>query len=174
MPWETATEMSQRAEFVQLATAEGAAMASLCRRFKISRKTGYKWLERYAEAGMDGLSDRSRRPRRSPTQTPAAVEEAVAQLRAEHPAWGGRKLRGRLLATRRSLGLAEEAIPAASTIDHAARARLLMLIPLCSRNCASSMASKAFKHCAGARPSGISSRKIGLSPKYCANSSGSR
>ena len=116
MPWNVASEMSRRAEFVQLARAEGAAMAALCRRFGISRKTGYKWLQRYQSTGAAGLADQSRRPRNSPAQTPAAVEEAVLQLRQAHPTWGGRKLRGRLLALGDSLGLRGEEIPAASTI----------------------------------------------------------
>jgi transposase InsO family protein len=118
--------MSRRVEFVQLATAEGAEMAALCRRFGISRKTGYKWLKRYAETGARGLSDQSRRPQSSPAQTPATVEEVVVELRREHPAWGGRKLRGRLLAKQEALGLQAEAIPAASTITEILRRRGLL------------------------------------------------
>ena len=54
--------MSQRAEFVVLATAAGANVSELCRRFGVSRKTGDKWLSRYAAEGTAGLVDQSRRP----------------------------------------------------------------------------------------------------------------
>ena len=110
MPWRECERVGQRREFVELAQAEGANMAALCRRFGISRKTGYKWLGRYATDGAEGLVDRSRRPSTAPSQTAAAVEQAVVQLRLEHPAWGGRKIHQRL----RDLGAAP--VPAPSTI----------------------------------------------------------
>jgi transposase InsO family protein len=66
-------------------------MTALCRHFGISRKTGYKWRQRAAERDPL-LTDRSRRPLRSPWGTPPAIEERVLALRADHPAWGGRKL----------------------------------------------------------------------------------
>jgi transposase InsO family protein len=87
-------------------------MSELCRRFGISRKTGYKWLGR-GEA--DGLSDRSRRPRSSPARTASEIERAVLALRDEHPAWGGRKLRKRL----QMQGHVD--VPAASTITEILR-----------------------------------------------------
>ena len=85
-------------------------MTALCRRFGISRKTGYKWLERYAMEGQPGLADRSRRPHRSPARTPPSLEQLVCAVRREHPAWGGRKIHHRLKGT----GLGP--VPAASTI----------------------------------------------------------
>jgi transposase InsO family protein len=88
--------MSLRHEFVLLAQAEGASLTSLCERFGISRKTGYKWRARYQEAGVEGLVDRSRRPQHSPRQTAAAVAAQVLAERAAHPTWGGRKLQARL------------------------------------------------------------------------------
>lgn len=110
MPWHEVSTMSLREEFVMVARQEGANMALLCRRFGIARRTGYKWLARFASEGRGGLSDRSRRPHRSPTQTPAALEEAVIALRRRHPTWGGRKLARRLQA------LGHDAVPAPSTI----------------------------------------------------------
>lgn len=85
--------MSLRHEFVILAGQPGANRQELCRRFGISRKTGYKWLERYREGGVKALADRTRRPQRSPAQCGAAVAAEVLKVRAEHPTWGGRKLR---------------------------------------------------------------------------------
>lgn len=110
MPWLCATPMSQRKEFVHLALGPGANLSRLCRRFGISRKTGYKWLGRYLEEGLPGLADRRRRPQRSPGRTDPEVEAAVLMVRERHPAWGGRKIRAWLL----QQGWA--AVPAASTI----------------------------------------------------------
>jgi transposase InsO family protein len=56
------------------------------------RDPGYRWLDRYLAAGAAGLADLSRRPRHSPTATPAAVVQAVVEIRRAHPCWGGRKI----------------------------------------------------------------------------------
>jgi len=102
--------MSQRREFMSLFTQEEANRRELCRRFGISPTLGYRLLERYRGEGVAGLADRSRRPRHSPDQTPEAREAAVLAVRDAHSAWGGRKIRRRLL----DLGEAE--VPSASTI----------------------------------------------------------
>jgi transposase InsO family protein len=102
--------MSQRKEFVSLALTDGANMARLCRRFEISRRIGYKWLARYLKAGESGLADRSRRPQHSPGETRETLVRAVLAVRTAHPAWGGRKIRARLLAENLA------GVPAASTI----------------------------------------------------------
>jgi putative transposase len=52
----------------------GEPMAELCRRLGISRKTGCKIFDRYQEGGMQGLTDRSRRPYRYAQQLPFQVE----------------------------------------------------------------------------------------------------
>lgn len=90
MPWREVSIVDQRKEFVMLASLEGACMSRLCRRFGISRQTGYKWLRRAAMGGS--LGDRSRRPQRSPRRTAAAVEAEIVALRDAHPAWGARKI----------------------------------------------------------------------------------
>jgi transposase InsO family protein len=106
--------MSLRREFVNLAEVEGANVSELCRRFGISRKTGYKWLGRNQESDSTGLADRSRRPHSSPSRTAPTVEQAVLSLRDKHPAWGGRKLRKVLLRS-------NEDAPSASTITEILR-----------------------------------------------------
>jgi putative transposase len=68
-------------------------MAELCRRFGISRITGYKWLHRYQEDGRDGLEDRSRAARHHPNRVLPEVERVVLAARNEHPHWGPMKLR---------------------------------------------------------------------------------
>jgi transposase InsO family protein len=102
--------MKLRAEFCQLASRPEANVAELCRRYEISRTTGYKWLARFAAQGAAGLVDQCRRPGSSPGRTTPAVETAVLALREEHPTWGGRKL------ARRLADLGEPAAPAPSTI----------------------------------------------------------
>jgi len=109
VPWKARSPMSLREEFVAFARQPDANVAAACRRFGVSRKTGYKWLAR-AAAGH-GLADRSRRPRASPARTGQAVEQLVVDLRAEHPAWGARKLKRRL----EDLGHA--GVPARSTVN---------------------------------------------------------
>jgi transposase InsO family protein len=95
MPWKETTAMSLRFGFVQLASQEGANISALCREYGISRKTGYKWLNRYRESGGDPaiLVDQPRRPHHSPLRTPDEMEDAVLAVREKHPAWGGRKIR---------------------------------------------------------------------------------
>lgn len=113
MCWKESDRVSQRREFVELASVEGANVSMLCRRFGISRKTGYKWIKRAKETGS--LEDQSRRPSSSPTKTSDQLEQRILALRKEHPTWSGRKLRARLLA------LGAEYVPSASTITEVLR-----------------------------------------------------
>jgi transposase InsO family protein len=117
MPWKEIELMDLRREFVELALKDGSNMTELCTGFAVSRKTGYKWLERYRAEGVVGLEDQSRRPKSSPCQTSAEIEELVISLREMHPAWGGRKLR-RWLQDKGTAG-----VPAASTITEILRRR---------------------------------------------------
>ncbi len=113
MPWRECSIMSQRQEFVALASAQGAKVRALCRRFGISATTAYKWLARHRQG--EALKDRSRRPQNSPGRTDGRLEREVLALRQQHPAWGGRKLRARLLA------MDLKGVPAASTITEILR-----------------------------------------------------
>lgn len=84
--------MTERARFV-LAHQRGLySMTELCARFGVSRKTGYKWLGRFEEGGLDGLSDRSRAPKTCSHQTAPELEALVVACRRQHPRWGPRKL----------------------------------------------------------------------------------
>jgi transposase len=62
---------------------DGESMVSVCQEFGISRKTGYKIFERYEECGLEGLSDRTRRPIRYANQLPDQVEAQIAAARRE-------------------------------------------------------------------------------------------
>ena len=122
MPWKASTTMSQRLEFVELALKESANIRALCREFRITPRTGYKWIKRYQEQGEVGLYDHSRRPKRSPQKSSSIVEEAVLKVRRVHPAWGGRKIKWKLAQD----GM--QPTPAASTIT-AILSRNAMLDP---------------------------------------------
>lgn len=111
MPWKESSVMDERMRFV-IRLKDGESMASLCREFGISRKTGYKILDRYEQCGVEGLSDRARRPHRYANQLPAPVEAAIVAAKREKPHWGARKIHERLL---RGLPSVVK-VPACSTI----------------------------------------------------------
>jgi transposase InsO family protein len=115
MGWKEVTIMSERIEFVTLVMRGERNFSELCRRFGISRKTGYKFVRRYGTEGVRGLEDRSRRPKSSPNATSAHMERLILELRDERPAWGGRKLR------RRVECMGYEGVPSPSTITEILR-----------------------------------------------------
>ncbi len=104
--------MSLRKDFVLMVLGEEMTVVDACKHFGISRKTGYKWIQRYEEQGVVGLGDLSRRPKRSPRKTSPAMTKEIVALRKQHPTWGGKKIH-RLLV--KQFGF-EEA-PAAKTIE---------------------------------------------------------
>lgn len=110
MPWEAVSLMSLRKEFIYLVMKDSCCFSELCERFKISRKTGYKWVKRFLNQGESGLKDQPRKPKTSPKKTPSELEEKVLEMRRRHPAWGGRKIAYRL----KDLG--QKKPPAPSTI----------------------------------------------------------
>ncbi|HEX7072294.1 MAG TPA: IS481 family transposase [Rhodothermales bacterium] len=92
MPWQGVTPVDLRAEFTRAFTAGWFSMTELCDQYGISRKTGYKWVDRYEAEGRAGLVDRSRRPHHSPRATSARVVELLCEARRRHPTWSARKL----------------------------------------------------------------------------------
>src|SRR5262252_7487503 len=82
MPWKERSVMDERMRFV-IRRKDGETMASLCREFGISRKTGYKIFERYEQCGLEGLTDRTRRPFRYANQLPVQVEAAIVAAKKE-------------------------------------------------------------------------------------------
>lgn len=96
MSWTEVSVMDERREFVRLASQEGANKSSLCKRFGISRQTGYKWLKR-SESSTEDFKDRSRAPRRRPGRTSFCLEQAIVHIRDKQPAWGARKIAHRLM-----------------------------------------------------------------------------
>ena len=112
MAWLKVDPMEQRVQFVLKAKQKIESMAALCRQFGISRKTGYKWRQRFGTHGLPGLRDRPRRPHHCPRQTSAVWVQRIVQLRSQYPHWGSKKLR--VLLQRRTGP--SPAVPARSTI----------------------------------------------------------
>lgn len=90
MPWKDKTVEELRKEFVEAAKACNN-FSSLCREFGITRKTGYKWIER--NDLNEGLSDKSKKPFRIANKTPTDVEELIISIRMENPGWGAKKIK---------------------------------------------------------------------------------
>ena len=85
--------MDQRVAFIADWLRDEWTMSALAERYGVSRKTGYKWVERYEAAGAEGLAERSRAPTAHGRAMAADVREAVLALRRAHPRWGPKKLR---------------------------------------------------------------------------------
>jgi transposase InsO family protein len=89
--------MEQRARFVLEALRGHFTMSELCYRYGVSRKTGYKWIERYHHQGTPGCNDRPRAPRSHPNATDPKIEARIVTLRRKNPGWGPRTLHGYLM-----------------------------------------------------------------------------
>lgn len=92
MPWQGVLPVDLRLEFARACASGLLTMTELCDQYAISRKTGYKWVARYAAEGRAGLVDRSRRPHQSPGATAPQVIEQLCAARRQHPTWSARKL----------------------------------------------------------------------------------
>jgi putative transposase len=92
MPWRHTSPMDQKIQFIADYLRRTLSITELCALYGVSRKTGYKWIERYLTSGPPGLEDRSRTPCSRPNQTPQHIVEAIIEVRCRHPAWGAKKL----------------------------------------------------------------------------------
>lgn len=110
MPWTETEVMDQRTEFVLRVLRNVERFGEVCREFGISRKTGYKWKQRFLEEGLSGLGDQSRRPETSPNELGESMVCQIVKLRLAHPTWGARKLRAVLERT-----VAKESLPSESS-----------------------------------------------------------
>lgn len=96
MPWSETDRMDQRAQFVIAALEGWTSMSELCEQYGISRRIGYKWVERFKWGGLAALEDRSTARKAQAAATPKAIVDEIVALRGDHPTWGPRKLRARL------------------------------------------------------------------------------
>jgi transposase InsO family protein len=92
MPWQELSPVNLRMHFVTEWQSGCWTMTELCADYQISRKTGYKWIDRFDASGPGGLHDQSRRPHHSPQATDPALIEALIAVRRRHPRWGAPKL----------------------------------------------------------------------------------
>lgn len=84
--------MDERLQFITDWQRLRLSLSELCRRYGISRKTGYKWISRYGEEGCSGLAERSRAPHSNPRSVSAEVRDVLVAERKSHEHWGARKL----------------------------------------------------------------------------------
>lgn len=111
MPWKDSRVVDERMKFVAAFYDGDRSMTELCRRFGVSRKTGYKWVARYESEELSGLLDRSRAPCTHPNATSEAIAAAVVAYRSDHMRLGPKKIRQKLLEQQPQIRW-----PAASTI----------------------------------------------------------
>jgi len=111
MPWDETTRMSQRIRFISDLSSCHYTMTELCERYGISRKTGYKWAQRFQQGGPADLEDRSHAAKSFPHQLSPEKAKQLVDLRHRFPRWGPRKLRAWLEHRH-----PEQSWPAASTI----------------------------------------------------------
>jgi transposase InsO family protein len=84
--------VEQRYDAVMAVVRDGRTVTEVAERWGVSRQSVYAWMDRYAAGGLEGLADRSHRPRSCPHQIPAEVEVRICELRRRHPDWGPRRL----------------------------------------------------------------------------------
>lgn len=96
MAWKVKSVMDQRVKFIAEVLEGSRSFAAICRRFGISRTTGYKWSKRYRESKLEGLLDRSRAPHSHPNAVDPVVEAEVLEMRRKHQDLGPRKIRHKL------------------------------------------------------------------------------
>lgn len=92
MPWSQTSPMDQKTQFIADYLRQRYSMTELCEQYGVSRKTGYKWIDRYLRHGPEGLAEHSRRPASSPNATAPEIVQALLEQRQRHPSWGGKKL----------------------------------------------------------------------------------
>lgn len=113
MPWIETEPMNEKIKFIAAyIDQEEDTFQRLCERFNISCKTGYKYINRYEEEGIDGLKERSRAPHVQAKRMPSHIEDSILNVKHHHPTWGSKKIRNWLMQER-----SEMLWPAKSTID---------------------------------------------------------
>lgn len=107
--------------FIVAVDEDDEPFTELCRRFGISRKTGYKWLDRYETLGPAGLEDKPPVAREHPHRLEDEIADLFVKTRKDHPTWGPKKLRA-FIGDRQP----ELVVPAASTVGELLKRRGLI------------------------------------------------
>ena len=92
MPWKVSNAMDEKAKFVLEYSSGDFQMAELCRKYDITRQTGYKWVSRYSQDGLEGLKELSRAPHYNPRAINDELVKQILQVRSAHRTWGARKI----------------------------------------------------------------------------------
>jgi len=92
MPWKETYVMDEKINLISDWLSEDYSITDLGERYCVSRKTVYKWIERYKGMGIDGLKDKSSTPLTSPRATPLNTVSYILSAKSKHPKWGPRKL----------------------------------------------------------------------------------
>ena len=92
MPWKEVSPVQQRENFINDLRLKMFSVTELCARYGVSRKTAYKWIQRYEEEGFPGLVDRSRAPKSCPHRIEPGVARLICDVRRRHPTWGAKKI----------------------------------------------------------------------------------
>jgi putative transposase len=111
VPWNESCLVKERMSFLTQVNESDESFAALCRQYGISRKTGYKWVNRFEQEQDKSLLNRHPLAASHPCRVPDVVVDAIVAARKEHPYWGPKKLKAWLTQTR-----PEQAWPASSTI----------------------------------------------------------
>jgi transposase InsO family protein len=96
MPWTETCVMEERVKFIMDVLDATYCVTELCNYYGISRKTGYKWLARYNQGGLESLRNRSRAPLSHPHQISHQIKGAILAVKSRFPKWGAAKIRARL------------------------------------------------------------------------------
>jgi putative transposase len=112
MPWKPTNKQEQRFDLVQQMRGRQVSIVELCRRFRISRQTAYKWQRRFELGRLEALRDRSRHPKHVPRQTGKLWLRRLQALRKRRPTWGARKLQYQL-----RIRFDRKGLPALATIS---------------------------------------------------------
>lgn len=96
MPWKRTSIMKERKTFLETyrekVLTKEVSFKELCQAFGVSRPTGYKWINRYEESGLNGFEERSRAPHHQHRETPREIQEAIVAMKGRYPKWGAPKI----------------------------------------------------------------------------------
>lgn len=117
MNWQTVKPMDQKLFFITDYLRHTGSVTDLCARYGISRKTGYKWIKRYQDQGLEGLEEQTRRPTFHPEATPYRIRQAIISIRkTRHILVGAKKIQCAL-----AKKFPNEHIPSHTTINNILR-----------------------------------------------------
>lgn len=93
MPWKEVTTMQEKERFIETYKNWKGSFCHLCKEFRITPKTGYKYIQRFKKHGFEGLKEQSRKPKTSPNKTKKNIEKVIVETRNLHPVWSGEKIK---------------------------------------------------------------------------------